>query len=69
MSECTGNELHEHFSLDTHTYIEHEHLHDRQKEDYNNLHHHPPVDHHYCAEHELSHNERNTGRRLEVNAI
>lgn len=61
---CMGTEPHEHFSLLTETYVEHQHDHDPCDHDYNKLHHHPPVDHHICTEDELVHNERDTGRRL-----
>jgi len=68
MNQCAGNEVHEHFSLITGTFIEHQHEHDKSDKNFNTLHHHAPVDHHIFTEDELAHNERDTGRRLTANA-
>lgn len=61
---CDGNELHEHFSIDTQTYVEHEHEHDVCEHEYNRLHHHPPVDHHNQTNEELYNKHRDTGKKL-----
>jgi hypothetical protein len=67
MSQCEGDEVHEHFSLETGTFIEHKHKHDCRSIDFNNLHHHPPEDHHLCTEEELHNEERDTGRKIFLN--
>jgi hypothetical protein len=64
MDQCEGTEKHEHFSLYTGTYIEHQHPHDCRSLEFNKLHHHAPEDHHMFTEDELAHQERDTGRRL-----
>jgi hypothetical protein len=66
MSECTGNELHEHFSDLTGTYIEHRHRHNHMEMDYTKRHHHASEEHHNYSADELEVDERDTGRKFPV---
>jgi hypothetical protein len=66
MEKCSGDELHEHYSLNTQTYIAHRHIHDMRSVAFNNLHHHAPEDHHIFTAEELANEEQDTGRKLDA---
>lgn len=64
MVKCKGTESHEHFSLDTNTYVRHTHQHNQMSEDHTPFSHHSWEEHHVFTSEELAHEFEDTGRKV-----